>query len=699
MSKCLTECLNKFLTSNAVLQWDAETLEGVHNMLELAVQLSVECLAVGKKTMSHNEQATLQEDSQNLITLAFSYLKLIFNPECSYHQRCRDRATNTGTYVDSFNTWGLNKEDTAAKQAFAETLPAPKNFYLVNLLNCFGAHSGFELVLWYGTRPHLPLKMMQSVMGPLANVSEYLTPSTICRYVGWLMIRTFWLIHNLTSEDFNPQESRIFDLITSLRVLCYRFATLSTDAANQKSDFPFDAANFSQPRQPEWDKLMAKNPVIPPTVTLSVAKVDERHLIVLFSSLCPPTGASSSFKVRMLAMRHLIDLITAVQQAKSAKSATAAGSGTMVTSTSILAAENQAFLRRRKLHRLIRYDTLISWVGEKAVVRSIMTNLDNVTYVAALCELFRCLVDHITMEDITVLWKCQETQSNAGVNNILKLLSEVSANGFNPTQFEHLQQLIRESWCALDIQARIQFTRLAGGGKIGMKHRYRHRLSVTTTTTTPIRHQIAESSEIRNARHRLLNFVATIAITSREVWVSDLCLQLLWQLSHGLHPKSPERRKSASMDTEEKGKGGSGRFERFVSVLSSGGSGSSSVGRVGVSTAGVDAGPSIHHPLNPEHTEAAINQLVVVLRECRLPANEQRQRLNTWLSVAAEELKRGKSTYYVLDFLQTILDLICKPLPGRSKKDALRELNKTHSLIDTICNSLHRVQKHATNVK
>lgn len=68
-------------------------------MLELAVQLSVECLVVGKKTMSHSEQTTLHWDSQNLITLAFSYLKLIFNPECSYHQRCRDRTTNTGTYV------------------------------------------------------------------------------------------------------------------------------------------------------------------------------------------------------------------------------------------------------------------------------------------------------------------------------------------------------------------------------------------------------------------------------------------------------------------------------------------------------------------------------------------------------------------------------------------------------------------------
>nr|CDS25696.1 ubiquitin carboxyl terminal hydrolase 24 [Hymenolepis microstoma] len=699
MSKCLPECLNKFLTSNAVLQWDAETLEGVHNMLELAVQLSVECLIVGKRNISHSEQTTLHASLQNLITLAFSYLELIFNPECNYHQRCRDRTTNTGTYVDHFSTWGSNKEDTTEKQAIAETLPAPKNFYLVNLLNCFGVHNGMELVLWYGTRSYLPLKMMQSMMGPLADVSEYLTPRTICRYVGWLMIRTFWLIHNLTYEDFNPQESRIFDLITSLRVLCYRFANLSADATNQESGLPFNVADFSQPRQPEWDILMAQNPVVAPTIALSVAKVDERHLALLLSSLCPPAGASSSFKVRMLAIRHLIDQVTAVQHAKLAKSAVTAGSGAMVTSTSILAAENQAFLRRRKLHRLIRHDTLMHWVREKAVVQSIMTNLDNVTYVATLCELFRCLVDHITMEDITILWKCQETQSNAGVNNILKLLSEVSANGFNQAQFEHVQQLVRESWCALDIQARIQFTRSAGDGKIGMKHRYRHRLSINAITTPHTRHPVVESSEIRNARHRLLNFVATIAIASREAWVSDLCLRLLWQLSHGLHPKSPERRKSASNDIEEKGKGGFGKFERFVSVLSSGGSGTSNVGRVGGSAVGVDGGSMNHYPLNPEHTEAAINQLVIVLRECRLPANEQRQRLNTWLSIAAEELKRGKSAYYVLDFLQTILDLICKPLPGRSKKDALRELNKTHSLIDTVCNSLHRVQKHTATAK
>lgn len=135
--------------------------------------------------------------------------------------------------------------------------------------------------------------------------------------------------------------------------------------------------------------------------------------------------------------------------------------------------------------------------------------------------------------------------------------------------------------------------------------------------------------------------MATTAITSREVWVSDLCLHLLWQLSQGLHPKSTEKQKSAMIDAEEKEKGGSGKFERFVSVLSSGG-GTGSSGDVGGGTVGVESGSLVHHsgPLSPEHTEAAINQLIIVLRECRLPVDEQRQRLSTWLSVAAEELKR-----------------------------------------------------------
>lgn len=66
------------------------------------------------------------------------------------------------------------------------------------------------------------------------------------------------------------------------------------------------------------------------------------------------------------------------------------------------------------------------------------------TTAAKLCELIRCLGDQITLEDITVLWKRQETQNNSAVTNILNIFSEVAANSFSRSQLEHLFHLIRE---------------------------------------------------------------------------------------------------------------------------------------------------------------------------------------------------------------------------------------------------------------
>ncbi|VDN15314.1 unnamed protein product [Dibothriocephalus latus] len=70
-------------------------------------------------------------------------------------------------------------------------------------------------------------------------------------------------------------------------------------------------------------------------------------------------------------------------------------------------------------------------------------NLDNETYMSKICELLRCLRERITLEDITVLWKCQEGQSAAAVTNILQLLADVGANCFNQSQLDHLFNLIR----------------------------------------------------------------------------------------------------------------------------------------------------------------------------------------------------------------------------------------------------------------
>lgn len=54
---------------------------------------------------------------------------------------------------DPFNDWfsiADNVNDGAS--VFAETLPSPRNFYLVNLLNCFGVFGGFKFLRWLGTQ-------------------------------------------------------------------------------------------------------------------------------------------------------------------------------------------------------------------------------------------------------------------------------------------------------------------------------------------------------------------------------------------------------------------------------------------------------------------------------------------------------------------------------------------------------------------
>lgn len=90
-------------------------------MLELVIQLTVECLAAGRAVYSASSNPcspTRNVQSANdvlagnfstpwhrlthfleIVDIAFGYLSAIFDLECSYHQRCRDRMTNTGTYL------------------------------------------------------------------------------------------------------------------------------------------------------------------------------------------------------------------------------------------------------------------------------------------------------------------------------------------------------------------------------------------------------------------------------------------------------------------------------------------------------------------------------------------------------------------------------------------------------------------------
>lgn len=52
----------------------------------------------------------------------------------------------------------------------------------------------------------------------------------------------------------------------------------------------------------------------------------------------------------------------------------------------------------------------------------------------------------------------------------------------------------------------------------------------------------------------------------------------------------------------------------------------------------------LHHP---EPTDAALNQHIIILCNCHLPANEARLQLASWLTIAVDELKRVyRFSYY-----------------------------------------------------
>ncbi|VDN12414.1 unnamed protein product, partial [Dibothriocephalus latus] len=249
VTTCLDECLKKLLTSSAVLTWDAETLEGVHNMLELVVQLAAEFLKAVQVSMppdvrrdpivpipsfnlpsgrtlieavcsAYDKPFEQTETNMHLTAVLLRYLSLIFDPECSYHQRCRDRTTNTGTYIIKFSTKG--KADP----------------------NVFEISRAFKRLQAFYKQIHVTLM-------PLSNAVDYLTASCLLRYATWPMVRALWKLNNLTSEDLNRQGVQVFEMTTCLRVLCYRIASLKLPAS-EACVVPITSEEVCTPCQPDW---------------------------------------------------------------------------------------------------------------------------------------------------------------------------------------------------------------------------------------------------------------------------------------------------------------------------------------------------------------------------------------------------------------------------------------------------------------
>ncbi|KAL3315985.1 hypothetical protein Ciccas_005372 [Cichlidogyrus casuarinus] len=99
ITKVLPSTLTKLLNSGAVLDWEAKTFEGVHNMLELIVIMVSEFLTLYLKYHNQNPDAFVNSSKESESPLYWlgkfcSILKIVFDPDVSFHFKCKDKNTN-----------------------------------------------------------------------------------------------------------------------------------------------------------------------------------------------------------------------------------------------------------------------------------------------------------------------------------------------------------------------------------------------------------------------------------------------------------------------------------------------------------------------------------------------------------------------------------------------------------------------------
>uniref|UniRef100_A0AA85JHW3 UBA domain-containing protein n=2 Tax=Trichobilharzia regenti TaxID=157069 RepID=A0AA85JHW3_TRIRE len=720
LTGCLKECVTKLMTSQAVFNWDRDTLEGVHNMLELIIRLICEYMAVLKVTILEEMKEGTDDDTVQtssvknkriqsleglkcrtfLFTETFQLLSMIFDCETNYHQLCRDRNSNTGTYADPFNDWSQISRQHMGDIVFAETLPTPRNFYLVSLLNCFGVYNGFSLLSWFATQPWSNINLTSIFLLPMAKCTDYLTLYTMENYAAKIMYRVIWRLSNLNAEDFKDRDSRIFELITSVRVLTYRLIDLNVAdklgslLTTQECNSCLDSLMFTI-FEPDWEEVISRyrksrseSSTADQISLFSIPLIDKLHYSVLLSAISPPQGAGgATFNGRIMALRELVQQIEIAKQFGNSNTSSLSGlrngqkrtrPSVPLTSASLLATENVAFLAKRQKRRVLRLDQLMSWIQDNEVIAKSLHKLDNTAYMATLSNFFRSLGERITNDDLTTLWHRTSHQNGAAVDNILNLLTDLSSSRFTQSQLKHLFFLVELSWMNLDLQALAQVP-------LGIKSSDSAQANGRTKSACISSPPPDEPSTIRHARARLLNMIGRIGITTKDPNTADMCIELLWRLAHSNY--SEEAKEFSKSNHSPKQTPQKMSFVERILVPH--------VHKADHHPADSDPSPDTPKYMHPEPIEAALAQQLVIIREFHCSGVDQRIRAMRWLLEAMGYISKNSLTFFMLAYVKSLLEFILKNFIGKAKRDHLHELNRSYELITRVVDSLLHYEKWA----
>ncbi|VDP71840.1 unnamed protein product [Echinostoma caproni] len=512
--------------------------------------------------------------------------------------------------------------------------------------------------------PECITKMMTSLLSPLASCADYLTEFTFCHEFGLVVLqRVLWRLSNLNEDDFKDRDSRIFDVVTFLRVLTYRLVDLNIAHLLAPFLVPHDESDDYHCaltiREPDWEGMSSVSSSVSDgsepgqstllSASVTIQEIDRLHCTLLLAALSPPRGAAgASFNGRMLALRNLVEQLEAAKLVAEATSNYQSRNENMMatpmrrrpvvhqfSSANLLASENAAFLARRAKRRAIRLDYLMSWLRDREVILKSMHNLDNTAYMTTLGQLFRLLGERLTTADLSTVWHRTTNQTGAA------------------------------SWANLNRQAQAILSSRKHTESPGEKDRTRSGSLIGMCLGD-------EPSNVRHARARLLNLVGRIGTATKESWKADMCVELLWRIALGSSANYPGTLSTESNATTETGSHTSHSSPRT----------------------------SVNAPMpcnyrHPEPIEAALAQQLVILKEFRCSGVDQRIRAMRWLTEAMTHVSKNSLTFFMLAYVKSLVELILKNFVGRAKRDNLNELIRSHDLITQVVASLLRYEQWA----
>ncbi|CAG0887292.1 unnamed protein product [Darwinula stevensoni] len=198
VQRCLPEVFRKLLTASAVRNWNASIQQGVYDMLVLYLELIVSLLRAGAVPCS----------------LMNAVLPLAFDMDVEYHQKNKNQDWDETGWETQLSI------ELFAKPLSSGPFQEPYG-KLVDLINCFGALGGFQLLgEMFQQSDDLTCEDMGALLGPLGICAPFLVLSTIKPILSPCLKVALERLHSLPAKELKEKNGgHALQLVNSLKQL------------------------------------------------------------------------------------------------------------------------------------------------------------------------------------------------------------------------------------------------------------------------------------------------------------------------------------------------------------------------------------------------------------------------------------------------------------------------------------------------